>query len=287
MVAELKPYYAESQAAYDISDDFFALFLDPTWVYTCAYFERDDMTLEEAQLAKLDLALDKLNLEPGMTLLDVGCGWGGALVRAVQKYDVNVIGLTLSRNHYERSQARLDAVPTFRRTEARLQGWEEFNEKVDRIVSFEAFDAFKKERYAAFFERSYDILPDDGLMLLHSLFTYDRRWLHEQGIALTMKDIRFLKFLRESIFPGGELPSEPDIVDNARAAGFSVEHTQTMQQHYARTLDTWAANLEANRDRAIAIQSEEVYDKYLHYLTGCAERFHRGLCNVAQFTLTK
>lgn len=98
-MAKLRPYYEESQSAYDISDDFFALFLDPTWVYTCAYFERDDMTLEEAQLAKVDLALDKLNLEPGMTLLDVGCGWGGALVRAVEKYDVNVIGLTLSRNH--------------------------------------------------------------------------------------------------------------------------------------------------------------------------------------------
>lgn len=210
-MAKLRPYYEESQSAYDISDDFFALFLDPTWVYTCAYFERDDMTLEEAQLAKVDLALDKLNLEPGMTLLDVGCGWGGALVRAVEKYDVNVIGLTLSRNHYERSKDRLAAIGTQRRAEARLQGWEEFEENVDRIVSFEAFDAFKKERYLTFFERSYDILPDDGRMLLHSLFTYDRRWLHEQGIALTMSDLRFLKFLRESIFPGGELPSEPTL----------------------------------------------------------------------------
>ena len=286
-MAELKPYYEDSQAAYDISDEFFGLFLDPTWVYTCAYFERDDLTLEEAQLAKLDLALDKLKLEPGMTLLDVGCGWGGALVRGVEKYDANVIGLTLSRNHCERSQARLAAIPTTRRAEARLQGWEEFDEKVDRIVSFEAFDAFHKERYGAFFERSYDILPDDGRMLLHSLFTYDRRWLHERGIALTMSDLRFLKFLRESIFPGGELPSEPDIVDNARAAGFSVVQTQLMQQHYARTLDAWAANLEANRERAIEIQSNGVYDNFMHYLTGCAVRFRRGLINVAQFTLTK
>jgi cyclopropane-fatty-acyl-phospholipid synthase len=286
-MAELRPYFEDSQAAYDISDDFFALFLDPTWVYTCAYFERDDMTLEEAQLAKLDLALDKLNLEPGMTLLDVGCGWGGALVRAVEKYDVNVIGITLSRNHFERSKDRLAAIPTARRAEARLQGWEEFNEKVDRIVSFEAFDAFHKERYGAFFERSYDILPDDGRMLLHSLFTYDRRWLHEQGIALTMSDLRFLKFLRESIFPGGEVPSEPDIVDNAKNAGFYLTQTQLLQAHYAKTLDTWAANLESNRDRAIELQSEEVYNNFMHYLTGCADLFRRGLTNVAQFTLTK
>src|ERR1700752_711478 len=106
-MAELEPYFEDSQAAYDISDEFFGLFLDPTWVYTCAYFERDDMTLEEAQKAKLDLALNKLTLEPGMTLLDVGCGWGGALVRAVEKYDVNVVGITLRRNQAKYSQAKL------------------------------------------------------------------------------------------------------------------------------------------------------------------------------------
>jgi cyclopropane-fatty-acyl-phospholipid synthase len=286
-MAELKPYYEDSQAAYDISDDFFGLFLDSTWAYTCAYFERDDMTLQEAQLAKLDLAMDKLNLEPGMTLLDVGCGWGGALVRALEKYDVNVVGITLSRNHFERSKTRLAAIPTTRRAEARLQGWEEFDEKVDRIVSFEAFDAFHKDRYGAFFERTYDILPSGGRMLLHSLFTYDRRWLHEQGIPLTMSDLRFLKFLRESIFPGGELPSEPDIVDNATNAGFHLEQTQLLQPHYAKTLDMWAANLEANRERAIALQSEQAYDNFMHYLTGCAERFRRRLINVGQFTLAK
>ena len=106
-MSKLTPFYAESQATYDVSDDFFALFLDPTMAYTCAYFERDDMTLEEAQTAKYDLALSKLNLEPGMTLLDVGCGWGACLVRAVEKYDVNVIGITLSKNQYERSRAEL------------------------------------------------------------------------------------------------------------------------------------------------------------------------------------
>src|ERR1700761_619853 len=111
-MTELRPFYEESQAIYDISDEFFALFLDPTMTYTCAYFERDDMTLEEAQTAKLDLALDKLNLEPGMTLLDVGCGWGGALARAIAKYDVNVIGITLSRNHYAYSKVKLAGIPT-------------------------------------------------------------------------------------------------------------------------------------------------------------------------------
>ena len=103
----LTPDYETSQSIYDLNDDFFALFLGPTMGYTCAYFERDDMTLDEAQVAKFDLALGKLNLEPGMTLLDIGCGWGGALELALQRYDVNVIGITLSRNQHAWTTARL------------------------------------------------------------------------------------------------------------------------------------------------------------------------------------
>lgn len=286
-MAELKPYYEDSQAAYDISDEFFGLFLDPTWTYTCAYFERDDMTLEEAQTAKYDLALGKLNLEPEMTLLDVGCGWGASLVRAVEKYDVNVIGITLSKNQYEYTKAQLAKIPTKRSLEARLQGWEEFTGKVDRIVTIEAFDAFKKERYRAFFDRAYEVLPGDGRMLLHSIMTYTQRYMHEHGIALTMSDLRFFRFLRTEIFPGGEMPAQEDIVNNSQPAGFEVEDVQYLQPHYARTLDIWADNLQANRDRVIALQSEEVYDRYVRYLTGCADLFRRGITTVGQFVLVK
>lgn len=286
-MSKLTPFYEESQAAYDISDEFFSLFLDPTMAYTCAYFERDDMSLEEAQTAKYDLALSKLNLQPGMTLLDVGCGWGACVVRAVEKYDVNVIGITLSKNHYEHSKARLAELTTTRNVEARLQGWEEFDDKVDRIVTIEAFDAFKKERYSTFFKRSYDILPDDGRMLLHSIMTFTQKRMHEQGIVLTMSDLRFFRFLRTEIFPGGEMPAKEDILDNAQAAGFALEDVEYLRPHYARTLDIWAANLRANRERAIAIQSEEVYDRYLRYLTGCADLFRRGLTTVGQFILVK
>jgi cyclopropane-fatty-acyl-phospholipid synthase len=286
-MAELRPYYEESQSIYDISDEFFALFLDPTMGYTCAYFERDDMTLGEAQNAKFDLALGKLNLEPGMTLLDIGCGWGGALQRAIEKFDVNVIGITLSRNQFEYSKAKLAAIPTARNVEVRLQGWEEFEDKVDRIVTIGAFEAFKMERYAEFFERSYNILPHDGRMLLHTILTYTQRQQHERGVTLTMSDIRFMRFIGTEIFPGGQLPAQEDIFKFAEAAGFSVEKVQLLQEHYERTLNMWAANLEANKEKAIAIQSEEVYDRYMHYLTGCENFFRKGISNVGQFTLTK
>jgi cyclopropane-fatty-acyl-phospholipid synthase len=286
-MTELQPFYEESQAAYDISDEFFSLFLDPTMAYTCAYFERDDMSLEEAQNAKYDLALHNLNLEPGMRLLDIGCGWGAGLIRAVEKYDVNVIGITLSRNHCKYSAAALAAAKTKRQVEARLQGWEEFDEKVDRIVTIEAFDAFKKVRYAAFFERAYEILPDDGRMLLHSIFGHSQRYHYEHGTPITMSDLRFIRFLRTEIFPGGEMAGEDDIFQYSQGAGFLIEQVKLFPSHYVRTLETWAANLQANHERAVAIQSEEVYQRYMHYLTGCADLFRKGISNVGQFTLTK
>jgi cyclopropane-fatty-acyl-phospholipid synthase len=286
-MADLRPYYEESQSIYDISDEFFALFLDPTMGYTCAYFERDDMTLEEAQNAKFDLALGKLNLEPGMTLLDIGCGWGGALQRAIQKFDVNVIGITLSRNQSEYSKAKLASIPTKRNVEVRLQGWEEFEDKVDRIVSIGAFEAFKSDRWPAFFQRAYNILPDDGRMLLHTILAHSQKQLHERGVSLTMSDVRFTRFIYTEIFPGGQLPAQEDILKCADAAGFSVEKVQLLREHYERTLNMWAANLEANKEKAIAIQSQEVYDRYMHYLTGCENFFRKGISNVGQFTLQK
>ncbi|BBX40331.1 cyclopropane mycolic acid synthase family methyltransferase [Mycobacterium simiae] len=286
-MAQLRPYYEESQSIYDVSDEFFALFLDPTMGYTCAYFERDDMTLEEAQNAKFDLALGKLNLEPGMTLLDIGCGWGGALVRAVEKFDVNVIGITLSRNQFEYSKKRLSTIPTDRTVEVRLQGWEEFEDRVDRIVTIGAFEAFKMERYAAFFDRMYNVLPDDGRMLLHTILTYTQQQQLERGVSITMSDVRFMRFIGTEIFPGGQLPAQEDIFKFGEAAGFSIERVQLLQEHYARTLNIWAANLEANKEKAIAIQSKEVYDRYMHYLTGCEKFFIKGISNVGQFTLVK
>lgn len=286
-MTDLKPFYEESQAAYDISDEFFSLFLDPSMAYTCAYFERDDMSLQEAQNAKYDLALRKLKLEPGMTVLDIGCGWGAGMVRAVTAFDVNVIGITLSRNHCAYSAAAVAKLPTGRHAEARLQGWEEFDEHVDRIVTVEAFDAFKKARYAAFFERAYRLLPADGRMLLHSIFTYPQTYWREHGIRITMDDLRFVRFLGKEIFPGGQMAGRDDIYDYAANAGFHLEQAEMLPKHYVRTLEIWAANLQAHRERAIALQSEEVYERYLRYLTGCADLFRRGISNVGQFTLTK
>ena len=286
-MAGLEPFYEESQSIYDLSNDFFALFLGPTMGYTCSYFERDDMSLDEAQIAKFDLALGKLDLEPGMTLLDVGCGWGGAMRRAIEVYDVNVIGITLSRNQSEYSRKLLASIPTDRTVEVRLQGWEEFDEPVDRIVSIGAFEAFKADRYPLFFERAYSILPTDGRMLLHTILAHTQKFFRDNGIKLTITDLKFARFIAAEIFPGGQLPAVEDIEELAAGSGFVLERTHLLQPHYAKTLDIWAANLAANKERAIALTSEEVYDRYMRYLTGCADFFRRGITNVGQFTLVK
>ena len=285
--SDLTPYYEESQSIYDVSNDFFALWLGPTMGYTCGYYERDDMNLEESQNAKFDLALGKLNLEPGMTLLDVGCGWGGCMERAVEKFDVNVIGITLSKAQSEFARERLAKLDTDRSIEVRLQGWEEFNEPVDRIVSIGAFEAFKAERYPLFFERAYSILPSDGRMLLHTILAHTQKFFRDNGIKLTLSDLKFMKFIGTEIFPGGQLPAVEDIEKLAADSGFTLERIHLLQPHYARTLDMWAANLEAKRDEAIAITDEATYDKYMKYLTGCADFFRRGITNIGQFTLVK
>ena len=285
--SDLTPYYDESQSIYDISNDFFALWLGPTMGYTCGYYERDDMNLEESQNAKFDLALGKLNLEPGMTLLDVGCGWGGALERAVQRYDVNVIGITLSKAQSEFARQRLSKLDTNRSIEVRLQGWEEFDEPVDRIVSIGAFEAFKVERYPLFFERAYEILPRDGRMLLHTILAHTQKFFRDNGIKLTISDLKFMRFIGTEIFPGGRLPAVEDIELLAEQSGFTLERIHLLQPHYARTLDMWADNLAATREQAIAITSVEVYDRYMKYLTGCADFFRRGITNIGQFTLVK
>ncbi|WP_307787481.1 cyclopropane mycolic acid synthase family methyltransferase [Mycolicibacterium sp. S2-37] len=284
---DMTPHFEDVQSHYDLSDDFFRLFLDPTQTYSCAYFERDDMTLEEAQLAKIDLSLGKLGLQPGMTLLDVGCGWGATLRRAIERYDVNAIGLTLSKNQQAHVQKTFDALDTERSRKALLQGWEQFHEPVDRIVSIGAFEHFGFDRYDDFFKMAYEALPADGVMMLHTIVQASKEEVEERGLPITMKHLKFFKFIMDEIFPGGRLPSVDLVRERATKAGFEVTLVQPLRLHYARTLDHWSAALESRKDEAIAIQSEEVYERYMRYLTGCADLFRDGYIDVCQFTCVK
>jgi cyclopropane-fatty-acyl-phospholipid synthase len=275
------------QAHYDLNDRFFALFLDPSMTYSCAKFDTPETSLAEAQVAKIDLSLGKCELRAGQRLLDIGCGWGATAMRAAERYDVNVIGLTLSQNQFAhdtelaaaRKRAAEREVGGAGRgdVEFRLQGWETFDEQVDRIVSIGAFEHFGRPKYAEFFAKCRAILPPDGVMLLHTI---------TQGKPNDDWDfLRFVHFIATEIFPGGDVPEPELVMAHARMAGFEAVHVESLRPHYALTLDRWAANLLARRDEAVAVTSEQTYETYMKYLIGCAALFRSGECNLHQFKL--
>jgi cyclopropane-fatty-acyl-phospholipid synthase len=272
--SSLQADFGSVQAHYDLSDEFFALFLDPSMTYSCAAFDAADTSLEDAQRAKIDLSLRKCELRPGHRLLDIGCGWGATALRAREAYGASVIGLTLSQNqfaHNQRLAAEKDGI------EFRLEGWETFDQKVDRIVSIGAFEHFGRDKYADFFARCRSILPDDGVMLLHTIT------LGKPSKAFSF--LRFVHFLTVKIFPGGDVPPPERVIEFARAGGFEAVHVESLRPHYARTLDCWAANLKSHQSRAIEVAGESTYQTYMKYLTGCAAFFRSGECNVHQFKL--
>ncbi|MFV8317891.1 MULTISPECIES: cyclopropane mycolic acid synthase family methyltransferase [unclassified Mycobacterium] len=298
---QLQPPVEAVQSHYDRSNEFFKLWLDPSMTYSCAYFDENPnidepqtKTLEEAQFAKRKLALDKLNLEPGMTLLDIGSGWGSTMRHAVEHYDVNVIGLTLSENQLAHCQQKFDEMDSPRRKEVRLQGWELFDEPVDRIVSLGAFEHFADgagdagyERYATFFKKYYSLLPDDGRFLLHSIVVPTAEEGRAMGLKTTMTLLRFISFILREIYPGGKLPQVEQVDRYSTEAGFKIERHHFIGKNYVPTLNTWADALEANKEKAIELKGEQEYETFMKYLRGCSDLFRDGYTNVCQFTLVK
>jgi cyclopropane-fatty-acyl-phospholipid synthase len=284
---DLTPHFEDIQAHYDLSDDFFGVFQDPTRKYSCAYFTGPNATLSEAQIANVDQHLEQLDLKPGMTLLEVGCGWGLTLLRAMEKYDVNVIGLTLSKNQQAYCSQLLSGVKSERTFDVRLEGWEQFHSPVDRIVSIEAFEHFGFERYDDFFKMCFDVMPDDGRMTVQSSVGYHPDDLQARGKKLTFELARFVKFMITEIFPGGRIPSTKMMVAHGEKAGFVVPEPVSLRNHYIKTLGIWAARLEHHKDEAIAAAGVENYERYMKYLTGCQFYFVDEAIDVSLVTYLK
>jgi len=262
----------EAAFHYDTSNAFFKLWLDPSMTYSCAYFATGSESLEEAQMAKLDRAFDWVQLQRGQRLLDIGCGWGAAAERASERYGAQVVGLTVSEQQFEiaRGRERPELPLSYR-----LEGWETYRDPCDVIVSFGAFEHFKAAHYDAFFARCRELLPEGGRMLIQTI-TIGKP-------STSFKLFRYAHFLRKEIYPGAELPPPELVVSHARLGGFELLKAESLRPHYVLTLDAWLANLEANRESAIAVTSEEMYAKNVRYLKGASEYHRTGETNVYHF----
>ncbi|MFL0671835.1 MAG: class I SAM-dependent methyltransferase [Erythrobacter sp.] len=256
---------------YDIGNALYALMLDEEhWQYSCAYWPREDMTLGEAQTAKLAHIATKLAIKPGNTVLDIGCGWGGMAIYLARHYDVRVTGITLSEEQAALAREKVAAAGLSDRVSIELVDYRDFaaaGRRFDRIVSVGMFEHVGQAQFETFFKACANILADDGVMLLHTIGR-----LGEPGLTDA--------FTRKYIFPGGYIPALSETIAASEKFRLIASDIETLRLHYGRTLRAWYANCEAHRDAIIAMHDERFYRMWTFYLAGAATVFeHGGMCN--------
>ena len=256
---------------YDIGNDFYAMMLDDEhWQYSCAYWPQDDMTLAEAQTAKLAHIAAKLALRPGDTVLDIGCGWGGMAIYLARRYDVKVVGITLSEEQIALARRRVENAGVADRVSIELVDYRDFaaaGRKFDRIVSVGMFEHVGQPQFDDFFRACANLLTDDGTMLIHTI--------GRMGSPGTTD-----AFTRKYIFPGGYIPALSETVAASEKVRLIATDVETLRLHYGKTLRCWYANCVANREAMVAMYDDRFYRMWLFYLAGAATVFeYGGMCN--------
>ncbi|MFN3417642.1 MAG: class I SAM-dependent methyltransferase [Caldimonas sp.] len=261
---------------YDVSDDFYALWLDPRRVYSCAYFRDTDMTLAQAQEAKLDHICRKLQLGPGQRFLDIGAGWGGLLLWAAQHYDVQAEGITLSRNQHAHVNRLIDELGLRGRVQMHLRDYRDMPEDrpYDRIASVGMFEHVGRANLVGYFDKIRRLLVPGGLVMNHGITAGG---VHNAQLGAGMGD-----FIEQYIFPGGELEHVSEVVQALTEGGLELLDAENLRPHYARTLWAWSDGLEARLDEARAVTNEKTVRAYRLYLAGCAMSFERGWISLFQ-----
>jgi len=256
-------------AHYDLGNDFFKLFLDPTLMYSCAVFDRPDMTLEEASVAKLDRICRKLGLGPRDHVLEIGTGWGGFALHAAQNYGCRVTTTTISREQYELARERIAAAGLGERITLLLEDYRALTGQYDKLVSIEMIEAVGYQFYDAYFRQCGALLKEDGMMLLQAITICDYRFESAR---------RTVDFIQRHIFPGSCIPSVAAMSQAiARVSDLRLFHLEDIGPHYATTLRLWHANLLARADavRQLGYPDEfiRMWEFYLCYCeSGFAER---------------
>jgi len=264
---------------YDVSNDFYRLWLDANMVYSCAYFEQGDESLDEAQVKKIDYILTKLQLRPGQRLLDLGCGWGALVLRAASRYGAQCVGITLSQQQYDLARERVRAVGLAGQVDIRLQDYRDVSGRFDRIASVGMFEHVGHRNLPLYFSRICELLADDGLALNHGITSTDA----DSGATVLGGG----EFISRYVFPDGELPHISLALQAAQRGGLEVVDVETMRRHYARTLDCWVRNFEVQTPAIRQHVDETTWRIWRIYLAGCAFAFARGDISVYQMLCRK
>jgi cyclopropane-fatty-acyl-phospholipid synthase len=259
---------------YDVSNDFYRMFLGPTMVYSCAYFATPEDSLEEAQTRKLDVICQKLRLKEGERMLDIGCGWGSLMIHAAANYGVRVVGVTLSEEQAAFARKRVVDAGLADRCEVRVQDYREVADgPYDKVVSVGMFEHVGASQLDAYMQQVTNLTEPGGLALHHGIC----RRHSEEDVPNT--------FIQRYVFPDGELHRVETVIATAERAGQELREVEALREHYALTLRHWVANLESSRERAIAEVGPERERVWRLYMTASALAFERGDVSIHQILM--
>ncbi|HEY3249098.1 MAG TPA: cyclopropane-fatty-acyl-phospholipid synthase family protein [bacterium] len=265
---------------YDVGNDFYELWLDRRMVYSCAYFPTGTEDIDTAQTAKLEHTCRKLRLQPGERLLDIGCGWGGLVMYAAERFGVQAVGITLSEPQAALARERIAAAGLSASCRVEVVDYREFSaEPFDKIVSVGMFEHVGRAKLPEYFAHASTLLRPGGLFLNHGIVGY--------AVRTPWRRIGGKSFIDAHIFPDGELLPLAYTLDVAERTGFEVRDVESLREHYARTLHHWLQRLERRQDDAVRLVGEGKYRTWRLYLAGSANGFVTGRVSVFQSLLAK
>jgi cyclopropane-fatty-acyl-phospholipid synthase len=264
---------------YDVSNEFYARWLDSNMVYSCGYFRTPQDSLEDAQIQKIDHILTKLSLRPGDRLLDIGCGWGALIMRAASQFGASCVGITLSRNQYELARERIAAAGLSGRCEVRIEDYRDVAGRFDRITSVGMFEHVGRRNLRQYFAKVRDLLQDNGAVMNH-------------GITSTDPDSADTPygggdFIERYVFPLGELPHIGLTLTEMSASGLEAVDVENLRRHYVLTLNHWAERFEAAGQPLRELAGEARWRIWRLYLAGCALGFARDWMSLHQILAVK
>jgi cyclopropane-fatty-acyl-phospholipid synthase len=267
------------QYHYDVSNDFYRLWLDENMVYSCAYFENGDEDLATAQLKKIDHILTKIQVRPGDTLLDIGCGWGALVMRAAQKYGAKCVGITLSQNQLELAKERVAQAGLADRVEIRLQDYRDVTGTFNRITSVGMFEHVGLKNLSMYFAKIRTLLADDGLAMNHGITSTDP----DNGETAFGGG----EFIGKYVFPHGELPHIGYVLKTMQEGGLEALDVENLRRHYAKTCGIWADNFETHADQIKRLVDDKRYRIWRVYLSGCSYAFAQDWVSLNQVVCSK